>query len=473
MPINPIEESKVDAAPLSNASNIQSDSTVVEGPEMRAIEDQVVSPIQAIAIQEANSLPHRQLSLSASFERADRNNKEILLSATTLSIAQAAIVIARAIPNPVFNMTFGFGPAWQYIVAGNNQQVGITEELQVAGKRTKKTAVARASFLQTAFQIEATRFSVHNRVRRAYSEMVAATAYADLVETQRSIATNLLEIAEKRYLAGKSPGSQVLQAKLAVMQFNTQRNQSLGRLIQDSARMAQLLGEIPGHEEMFDVNDTALFRLLVGESNLVPEPSRDVPPMEELLPTAWSQRNDLRAAIQQAYVGRKSLTLAKAQRFPDPFVGFNYLFSTYKSHQPLYFTGSVPYQPGYLYTLQQEVPLFYHYQGQVAQAKANLDEQLKQVDLQRSRIASGIVTAYESLIVTKANIKKFKEDLLPAGEKVAHMSRRAYELGQTDLATAILAQQQYQQLRSQYFDAVVSYQNAWADLEVAVGVPLK
>ena len=120
--------------------------------------------------------------------------------------------------------------------------------------------------------------------------------------------------------------------------------------------------------------------------------------MEELLPTAWSQRNDLRAAIQQAYVGRKSLTLAKAQRFPDPFVGFNYLFSTYKSHQPLYFTGSVPYQPGYLYTLQQEVPLFYHYQGQVAQAKANLDEQLKQVDLQRSRIASGIVTAYESPI---------------------------------------------------------------------------
>ena len=102
-----------------------------------------------------------------------------------------------------------------------------------------------------------------------------------------------------------------------------------------------------------------------------------------------------------------------------------------------------------------------------------MDEQLSQVDLQRSRIASGIVTAYESLMVTKANIKKFQEDLLPAGERVAHMSRRAYELGQSDLATAILAQQQYQQLRSQYFDAVVSYQNAWADLEVAVGVPLK
>ena len=52
------------------------------------------------------------------------------------------------------------------------------------------------------------------------------------------------------------------------------------------------------------------------------------------------------------------------------------------------------------------------------------------------------------------------------------MSRRGYELGKTDLATAILAQQQYQQLLSSYFNAVVAYQNAWADLEQAIGVPV-
>ncbi len=45
-------------------------------------------------------------------------------------------------------------------------------------------------------------------------------------------------------------------------------------------------------------------------------------------------------------------------------------------------------------------------------------------------------------------------------------------LGKTDLATAILAQQQYGQMASSYFDCAIAYQNNWADLEKAVGVPL-
>jgi hypothetical protein len=46
-------------------------------------------------------------------------------------------------------------------------------------------------------------------------------------------------------------------------------------------------------------------------------------------------------------------------------------------------------------------------------------------------------------------------------------------MGKTDLATAILAQQQYQQLLSTYFDTVSAYQVAWANLEKAAGVPLR
>ena len=57
--------------------------------------------------------------------------------------------------------------------------------------------------------------------------------------------------------------------------------------------------------------------------------------------------------------------------------------------------------------------------------------------------------------------------------QVAKLARRGYEVGKTDLATAIIAQQQYQQTLSNYFNAVVAYQNAWADLEKAVGIPLR
>ena len=72
------------------------------------------------------------------------------------------MVIAKAIPNPTFNLSYGFGPAWKYVIAGNNQQFGWNEEIQVAGRRTKKMNLAHANYLQTAFEVEAVRFAVHN-----------------------------------------------------------------------------------------------------------------------------------------------------------------------------------------------------------------------------------------------------------------------------------------------------------------------
>ncbi len=94
---------------------------------------------------------HRKFSLSECFSKADQNNKEIALATSNLPIAQAAIVIAKAIPNPTYNMTYGFGPAWKYVIAGNNQQFGWNEEIQVAGRRSKKIGLARANVFTNGF----------------------------------------------------------------------------------------------------------------------------------------------------------------------------------------------------------------------------------------------------------------------------------------------------------------------------------
>jgi cobalt-zinc-cadmium efflux system outer membrane protein len=481
------------------------------------------------SIEQNQAVPHRNFSLRACFDRADIDNKQIAVATTGLTAAQAGVVIARAIPNPTFSMAYGFGSAWRLIVAGNGQQFGWTEEIQVAGRRTKKTAVASANYVQTALQIETTRFGVHNSVRRAYAELAAAHAYSDLVEAQRIVATKLLDISQKRFDAGKAPGSEVLQANLGVMQFDTQRTQAWGRLVQDTAAMAMLLGEAPRNQEIIDVDTNGLFRLSAEKSVLVPSPDSETPSLEQLLPVAWRERKDLMVAVQTAYANKKSLILAKTQRIPDPTVGFQYFFSTYAPYQFGFFdpanvlpylqavypnvpqlqtsirnpnppsglvrslynhslvTGAgaasglaipnigqdkVPFQPGYQLTVGQEMPLFYQYQGQIAQAKATWVQQLKQNEQLRAQIATDVVTAYERLVVTRANIKKFQLQILPAAAKVAQMTRRAYQLGKVDLATVMLAQQQYQQLLSNYFDAVVAYQNVWADLEQTVGLPL-
>lgn len=417
----------------------------------------------------------RHFSMQACFKKADDFNKEIMVASSNLSLGQAAIVISKAIPNPQFNFLYGWGPAWEYVVAGNNQQFGWTEEIQILGRRTKKMNVAKANYLQVAFQVEAVRFDIHNRVRRAYVDLAAAHAYANAIELQVKNSIKLLDIAQDRYDAGKAPGAEVKQAKLTYMQVKVMRNQALNKLATCSINLAQLLGEILNSAEIIDVDESTLFSLRGQENAITPSMEKELPALSELLPQAWLSRNDLKAQIQQAYSDKKSIDLAKAQRLPDPFIGFNYMFSTYKPFQPQYFspTFPVPEQPGYLLNVAHETPIFYQYQGQINQAKATWLQDLKQNDQLKSQIAQDIVLSYEALICVKRNLQKYRMDLLPKAFTVAQLGRKGYELGKSDLATAILSQQQYIQLLFLYFDNVVAYHYAWADLEKAIGVPLR
>ena len=90
----------------------------------------------------------------------------------------------------------------------------------------------------------------------------------------------------KRLRAGKAPQTEVLQAKLNVSQFDTQRNQAQIRLQQDSAALGLIIGETPEHVEVIDVTDNGLFKLSAEKRRLFPQPSRcpPIPGAKLLLP---------------------------------------------------------------------------------------------------------------------------------------------------------------------------------------------
>jgi cobalt-zinc-cadmium efflux system outer membrane protein len=418
--------------------------------------------------------PERTLSLRASFDKAADNNKEVIAARYNLPISKAALRTAGAIPNPRFSLLYGFGPAYTTIIAGNPQQFGFQQDIQTAGKRTKQVNLARSNYSVAELNVEALLFNVHNRVRRAYAEQAAAEAYELLIESQRKVALNLLDIAQKRYDSGKAPFSEALQAKLGVIQFDTQRNQAELRLQQATVSLAQLIGETPKNVEVIDVDDNGIFKLSAEKTDLVPSPYKSMPPLNDVLPEAFQDRPDLHVAIQQAYSDRKALTLARAQRIPDVLIDVGYQFTTFKPHQPYGLTAvTVHNQPGVYLNVTAELPIYYHHQGETTQAKGTWLQDYSQIEQLKTQVAADIVSAYESSAVARANIIKFQKELLPAAALVAKQALIRYQLGKSDLATAILAKQQYQQTLSAYFDAVVAYQNAWADLENAIGVPLQ
>lgn len=416
----------------------------------------------------------RTLSLRASFDKAAENNKEVIAAKYNVPISRAAVQIASNLPNPRFSLLYGFGPAFTIILAGNPQQFGWQQQIQTAGKRSKNISVARCNLGVAELQVASTLFDVHNRVRRAYAELAAAEAYEDLIYSQRKIATELLRVSQRRFDAGKAAKSELLQAELGVNQFQIQLNQASVRLQQASVGLASIIGETPRNLEVIDVDDNGIFKISAANTDLVPPPERSMPSLQSLLPQAYSQRPDLRVAIQQAYADRKALTSAKALRVPDLFVDTGYQFSTFKKHQPYnLFSGNVPNQPGMYINANFELPIFYQHQGEVKQATATWLQDQDQIEQLETQIALDSVTAYEAAVSARINISKFQTELIPKAAEVARIARRRYEVGKTDLATAIIATQQYQQILTSYFDSVVNYQNAWADLEKALGAPLQ
>lgn len=77
-----------------------------------------------------------RLSLSEAFKRADEKNPVLLAVHRNLDISAAGITIAGVRPNPQLAFQYGFGKV--YTVSANPEQVGITQNFEMAGKRSKR-----------------------------------------------------------------------------------------------------------------------------------------------------------------------------------------------------------------------------------------------------------------------------------------------------------------------------------------------
>ncbi len=90
----------------------------------------------------------------------------------------------------------------------------------------------------------------------------------------------------------------------------------------------------------------------------------------------------------------------------------------------------------------------------------------------QTRVEVDVRSAYTKIASTRVNIAHYKKELNSLALNVVRKAKDSYESGTSDLSSAFVAQQQFQQTFSSYFDTVVNYQSAWADLETAIGKKL-
>ncbi len=410
----------------------------------------------------AQTLPPEQfdLSLSEAFQRAEEANPQLRAARRGLDVSVAEITIAGATPNPVFGVTYGLFDA--YALFSNLQQVAATQVIELGGKRDARLTLAQSQLQLTGLELNGLRRAIRVQVRRSYAELVTAAAFADNLEQQINLLDRLVQVVRKRFQAGAVAEADLLQAQLSRTQTETLRIEAQNRIKRARVQLNTLLGNAPSRNTI--TRDQGIFNLSVTKTELIPRPDSPLPDLPELLSRASQERFDLRATTQQAEIARNELRLSESLRIPDIQLLGGFTFSAGSNGDPIVF--------GLLTGFNVTIPIFYNQDGEIARAKATLAQSTLQTTALQTQINADVQTAYQDLSAAQETIRRYQSRLLPESAEVLRLARRSYEVGKTGLSNVILAQQADQQIRSSYLDAIVTYQNAWADLEQAVGAAI-
>jgi outer membrane protein, heavy metal efflux system len=378
------------------------------------------------------------------------------------AIARANYATASQGQNPLFFMDRG-------LLAEQVNRIGPNFIYDLPWKLYFRMLIAKRLVAQTKIDLLTQLWTLRANVRRAYVELVVAQETQQNLIELYNLASRLLDITSKRFNAGDVPELDVLKARLATAQAETDVAVGSKRIIRAKQQLNILMGHVVD-APIFVANLPDYGRKnpaeLKGQKNeMLPDFDRNVAPLSVFVNRALANRLELKSLAQQTLVNNAQKKGAFGNVIPNPS------FAEGKSTQGNPLPG--PKLTAVFMTLNQELPMVNFNQGAIYQYKATQNQLKYQITAQQNQVVSDVSAAYNNLLAFREKIRNNQEQLLSQSNEVARLARRSYEMGQTDITSTLQAQQANIQTRTAYLDSISNYAAAFTDLEFAVGRPLQ
>ncbi len=379
-------------------------------------------------------------------------------------ITEAGYAQVTVVPNPVFFFDRG-------LVAEQENRIGpiLTEE--PPWKLYFRWLTQKRLVDQTRFDLMTQLWQLRSDTRRAYTEIVVAQETLKTLNELYDLSAKLEFVASKRYKAGDVPELDVLKARLATEQAATDKIVGAQRVIRARQQLNVLLGKpidrplnVPPLPDYTGGTGTK-FNLQAQKSDVLPDPKESVPPLALFLSMAEDNRLELKSLNQQLKVNDANLKGAYGNMIPNPTIAVG---KSYAGNLP---TG--PKITAVFFTINVQSPTSNFNQGNIVQYRATAKQLHYQIQSQKNQISAGVSSAYQTMLGARAKLFTYQDHILADSYETARLARRSYEVGQSDITATLAAQQANVQIRSQYLDAVSTYQQSFTDLEQACGTPLQ
>ncbi len=385
-----------------------------------------------------------------------------------LGVTRSELIRATEMPNPTIFMDSGYKAEFTY-------RYGASIPVQMPWKLVFRILAAKKQIKQTDFEIRNALWQLRGDIRHAYTELVVAQETYETLVDLYELSARLYEVAGKRFQAGDVPELDVLKARLLAGQNAIERDVGARRVVQARQSLAILLGRKV--ETPVEVPRLSPFKLKAEIIDLLPDFNKEMPKLDLLLAAAKQNRLELKVLNQSIAAAKAQLRNAYGEVLPDPTLGIGSSVVNGPGLDPRTIQpgDALPRNVfhGYFVQVFQPLPIFDLNQGDISKYRATIRQLNAQITSQQNVIEQEVSAAYQKVLASRQRIQTYQEKLLNDSNEVARLSRRSYEVGQSDITSTLLTQQANIQIRNQYLDAVNSYQQAFTDLEQSIGTILQ
>ncbi len=426
------------AGESSATGSAASDALLADAPPLP-----LRGPIQSAPLRGHESA--ETLTLVRAFNVALANNPRTEAARAQLGIAKSNLVQANVLPNP------GVFIDNQYKFT---YKLGASMTIEPPWRLIFRRAAAKSFITQTDLEIARTLWLFRADVRRTYVEAVVAQEMAEVRRQLLDLLNRLWTVAKERFEKGDVAKLDVHRAELAVIQAQIQVEQADIVVKQTAEQLAIVLAK----------NGLDSSKLSSVKTDLLTDASK-LPSQAELLTIARANRLELKIVEQQKKVNRANLLVARGNILPAP------RFNVGGMREDI-INGPLNRKTAFFQAVI-DLPILDRQQGVIAKLKAT-DTQLASEFLSQDNIINAqVFLAHRRVQTQLVKIETFRRRALALSNTISTAADLSYRIGQTDINSAIVAQQENVVIRTQYLDALLAYELAINELEQAIGTPLQ
>jgi cobalt-zinc-cadmium efflux system outer membrane protein len=332
-------------------------------------------------------------------------------------------------------------------VDGAEVTVGISQVIELAGKRRKRTQVAALERDLAAWDYETARLDVLTQVTQAFVDVLRVqerlVVDADLVR----LAEQIYRIVTERVKAGKVSPLEATRARVALATSRIALQRVQRELTAAKDHLAATWGET-----------RATFERATGNlETLNPIPSAAVVAQRIV------QNPDLARGATVMAQRQAAVILVEANRTPDPTLGagVRYFNSADEADaHALLLAVSIP------------LPVFDRNQGNILEARYQLARSEAERRAAAVRVQTALAETHAALSAAFSEASTLQDEVLPGAQQAFDAAREGYRQGKFQFLEVLDAQRTLFEARGQYVEALSAYHKAVAALERLIGEPL-